>query len=154
MRLAIILSICFLIQNCAKKEVFPQHILGYSLAKVVSGAEATKMVNRLHFQPVTNTENEIGFYEKDTEKAIIYVTHYQTEIDAQTNLVKMIDKISPENSVFINGGQVESNEITVIRYFGMGQTHYIFRFRKMLFWLSVDTMIAQDFLDSYIEYIQ
>ena len=150
----IITIICILFQYCAEKEILPQKIQGYDLAKIISGAEAQKMVNRIHLQAVTNTENEIGFYEKSTDQAIIYVTHYQTDDGAQKDLIKMVDKISPENSVFINGGKVEINKMIAYRYFGIGQTHFIFRNNQMLFWLSVNTLVAQEFLESYIEYLQ
>ena len=66
----------------------------------------------------------------------------------------MVEKISPENSVFIYGGQVKDNDIVAYRYFGMGQTHFVFRYEKKLFWISVDTMIAKEFLKSYIKYLQ
>lgn len=153
-RIVFVVLISLLICNCVKKEILPQHILAYTLVKVISGSEATQMVNRLHLQPVTDSKNEIGFYESETKQAIIYVTYYQSEMNAKDDLIKMVDKISPENSVFINGGQLESNNITVYRYFGMGQTHFIFRYRQMLFWLSVETMIAKEFLYSYIKYLQ
>jgi hypothetical protein len=149
-RLAIISLFCLLIHNCDKKEVLPQNILEYDLVKTVSGLEAQKMVNRIHLQPVTDTKNEIGFYEKDAETTIIYVTHYPSEKDAQEALIKMVEKISPKNYVFINGGQVEVNNMLAYLYFGMGQTHYVFTVRNMLFWFSVDTMVAQDFLELYI----
>ena len=154
MRLTFIFLFCLLIQNCAQKEALPQDILGYKITRKVSGSEAVQMVNRLHLQAVTDTENEIGFYEKDAKQTIIYITYYQSETNAQSDLLKMIDKISPENSVFINGGQIESNNFITYSYFGMGQTHFIFRNRQMLIWLSVDTMIAKDFLDTYTEYLQ
>ena len=154
MRLTFIFLFCLLIQNCAQKETLPQDILGYKLTRKISGSEAVQMVNRLHLQAVTDTENEIGFYEKDAKQAIIYITYYQSETDAQTDLLKMVDKISPENSVFINGGQMDSNNTIAYRYFGMGQTHFIFSNKQMLIWLSVDTMIAKNFLDSYLEYLQ
>ncbi len=149
----LILFLCCLWQYCAENGIFPQNILGYSLVRKISGVEAQKMVNRIHLQPVTDMENEIGFYEKNTEQAVIYVTYYQSENDARVDLTKMVNKISPQNSIFLNGGQLEINKIIAYRYFGMGQTHYIFRIRNLLFWLSVNTMIASDFLETYVKYL-
>ena len=152
MRLIITIT-CILFQYCAEKEILPQKIQGYDLAKIISGAEAQKIVNRIHLQAVTNTENEI-YAQLIVDDDLIYITHYQTDDGAQKDLIKMVDKISPENSVFINGGKVEINKMIAYRYFGMGQTHFIFRNNQMLFWLSVNTLVAQEFLESYIEYLQ
>lgn len=148
----ILFSFC-LLQYCAEKEFLPQQILGYSMVRKISGTEAQKIVNRIHLRPITDTENEIGFYEKNTEQVIIYVTYYTSENDAREDLIKMVEKISPKNSVFINGGQIIFDDIVTYRYFGMGQTHYVFKVKNMLFWLSVDTMIASKFLESYIKYL-
>ena len=148
----ILFSFC-LLQYCAEKEILPQQVLGYSMVRKISGTEAQKIVNRIHLRPITDTENEIGFYEKNTEQVIIYVTYYTSENDAREDLIKMVEKISPKNSVFINGGQIIFDDIVTYRYFGMGQTHYVFKVKNMLFWLSVDTMIASKFLESYIKYL-
>lgn len=154
MRLTIIIILCIGLQSCSRIDILPQQILDYQLVKKISGDEANQMINKIHLQPVTDTQNEIGFYKQDNDQAIIYVTFYQSDDQAQTDLVKMVEKISPQNSIFINGGQFDVNKITIYRYFGMGQTHFVFRIGNKLFWFSVETMIAKDFLESYINYIQ
>ncbi|MEJ2544280.1 MAG: hypothetical protein P8Y99_09450 [Calditrichaceae bacterium] len=153
MRPCLIIALCILLQYCGKRETLPEDLLGYTLVKNISGTAAQKTVNQIHLNPVTDTNNEIGYYEKGDDKAIIYVTSYKTDDDAKTDLIKMIEKISPQNSVFVNGGQIEINEIKIYRYFGMGQTHFVFRIKNKLFWISVDTMIAREFLDTYLKKI-
>ncbi|HES59408.1 MAG TPA: hypothetical protein ENO18_03165 [Caldithrix sp.] len=153
MRFAVMVALCILLQFCGSKEMLPQDLLGYSLVDRTVGTEAQKIVNKIHLKPVTDTPNEIGYYQKGDDKAIIYITNYSSDDDAQADLIKMVDKISPQNSVFLNGGQVEINKITAHRYFGMGQTHFIFRVDNILVWLSVDTMIANEFLESYLQKI-
>lgn len=154
MRFTVTIAFCVLLQFCGRKETLPKDLMGYTLVESISGTEAQKTVNQIHLNPVTDTDNEIGYYEKGNDKAIIYITHYKTDDDAKTDLIKMVEKISPQNSVFINGGQFVINEIKIYRYFGMGQTHFVFRVENKLFWLSVDTMIAKEFLETYINYMQ
>ena len=153
MRLIVILLMCLSIQFCSEKQILPEKILDYHLTQKVTGIEAQKIVNKIHLNPVTDIENEIGYYQNGDDKAIIYITYYSSDDDAQADLIKMVDKISPQNSIFLNGGQVEINKITAYRYFGMGQTHFIFRVDNIMIWLSVDTMIAKEFLESYLQKI-
>lgn len=152
MQLTIIIALCIILQSCSRIDLLPQQILDYQLIKKISGKKAKQMVNKIHLQPVTDTQNEIGFYKRDNDQAIIYVTFYPSDDQAQTDLVKMVDKISPQNSVFLNGGQFEIDKITIYHYFGMGQTHFVFRVENKLFWLSVETMITKNFLETYLEY--
>ena len=153
MRLAVIMIFSISLQFCGKKEALPKDLLGYHLINKISGTDAQKIVNKIHLNPVTDIGNEIGYYQNGDDKAIIYITYYSSDDDAQADLIKMVDKISPQNSIFLNGGQVEINKITAYRYFGMGQTHFIFRVDNILIWLSVDTMIAKEFLESYLQKI-
>ena len=154
MRIVIWFFICAQFLCCGKENTFPSKIIEYTIVKKISGSEAQKIVNQIHLQPVAETESEIGFYENGPDKAFIYITYYKSEEAAQVNLLTMINKISPDNSVFIDGGKLAIADIVIYRYFGMGQTHYTFRIRKIIIWISVDTMIARDFLESYLNKLQ
>lgn len=136
-----------------KKDSLPENISGLKLSRKMSGEKAKESVNKLHFQPVTETENEIGFYKDEISEAIIYVTHYQNAKDSQTDYTKMTKRISPENSVFINPQFFQLDEKEVYQCFGMGMTHFVFYHDVDLFWISVDTHIAREFLKNYINYI-
>lgn len=136
-----------------KKDSLPENISGLKLSRKMSGEKAKESVNKLHFQPVTETENEIGFYKDEISEAIIYVTHYQNAKDSQTDYTKMTKRISPENSVFINPQFFQLDEKEVYQCFGMGMTHFVFYDDVDLFWISVDTHIAREFLKNYINYI-
>jgi hypothetical protein len=63
---------------------------------------------------------------------------------SHSEYVKMVNKISPENSVFINPEFVDIGGKDIYRCFGMGQSHYVFANGKELYWISVDTNHRQE----------
>jgi hypothetical protein len=137
----------------SQKDFLPDEFLGLSLHKKLEGAKAVEFVDRMHLQRVASVKNEIGFYVGEKGKATIYVTHYGDPEAAATEEKKMTDKISPENSVFIMGEHKEVDGKPVYRCFGMGQTHYVFSDREQLFWISVETLMADSFLRAYLDYL-
>lgn len=98
-------------------------------------------------------KNEIGFYESSDGTAIIYITYYNAENTSQSEYERMINKISPENSVFINPEFIEINGREIYRCFGMGQSHYVFANKKELYWVSIDTHFGKEFITQYLAYI-
>jgi len=136
------------------KDFLPEELHGLSLRKRLDGAEAEEFVNRLHFQKVASSRNEIGFYEGEKGRAILYVTHYTDPGQASAEELRMTGKISPGNSVFIEGQYLDIDGKRIYRCFGMGQTHFVLSDRKRLFWISVDTMFAPSFLRTYLTYLE
>ncbi len=147
-----IFLIFILLTFCSKdQEIFPEYFFELNLTRKLTGSEAKNFVNRLHFNPVTIERNEIGFYGGVKGNAIIYVTFYDNESASNNNYKKMTEKISPENSVFTNGTYISVSGRNIYRTYGMGQTHYVFTSSNMLFWVSVETNWAQDFLTEYLK---
>jgi len=138
----------------SKAEFLPGRILEYSLNEKLSGEKAKSFVNKLHYQEVASLKNEIGFYSKGNQKAIIYVTYYNDAQTAVSEENKMTQKISPQNSVFMGGEYLNIHDFEVYRCFGLGQTHFVFSHDSELFWISVDTMDANDFLKQYFSLLQ
>ncbi len=129
----------------------PGVIGGLQLKKAVTGAEAAKEVDKIHFNPVASEkENEIGFYESTDNRATIYITYYKTEEEAKADFEKMTQKISPQNSVFISPSFFEFQGYRVYRCFGMGQSHFVFVHKKALLWISADTVHGKEFLKEYL----
>jgi len=83
-------------------------------------------------------------------KAVIYITYYDNPEQASAEGLKMTEKMSSNNSVFIERKYFDLNGKRIYRCFGMGQTHFIFSYHKQLFWISVDTILAKPFLQSYL----
>ena len=136
------------------KDLTPEQFSGMTLKQKLTGDEAKEFVNTLHFNPVTDANNEVGFYESPVGKAIIYFTYYQSNTEAENNFLKMTNKISPENSVFFNSSFIAHNEVNIYRTYGLGQVHYVFTKRNILFWLSADLNLGERILKNYIDYIQ
>lgn len=132
----------------------PGVISGLTLKKAVTGAEAAKEVNKIHYNPVAGEkENEIGFYEGSENRATIYITYYKTEEEAQSDFGKMTQKISPQNSVFISPSFFDFQGYNIYRCFGMGQSHFVFVHKKALLWISADTVHGKEFLKEYLQII-
>lgn len=149
-----LLAIAVFLYFCsAKIEYLPQTFYGLTLSKKLTGESAKDFVNQLHFQNVTETDNEIGFYNGEKGKAIIYITYYASEEDAKKDEIRMTEKISPQNSVFINGEKLIVNGKSIYRTFGMGQSHYVFSHSNALFWISAETEWGIEFLEEYLNYI-
>lgn len=132
-------------------ELFPNEIVGIQLKRKISGEEAKQFVNKLHINSVTSEKNEIAFYESNKGNATIYITFYSNELDASQNFTKMTKKISPQNSVFVRGSFIELNGKRFYRTYGMGQTHYVFVYKKQLFWISIETTLAKKFINAYLQ---
>jgi hypothetical protein len=137
----------------AEVNFLPDEFFDLSLTKKLNGEEAKEFVNKLHFESVTETENEIGFYEGDGGTALIYITHYNIKETVEVDYKLMTEKISPENSVFIGSEYLMLKEKEVFRCFGMGQSHYVFYLGRELFWISVDTHFGKKFVQRYIEFL-
>ncbi len=141
--------------SCSKSgEVLPERISDLQLVKTISGESAKIHINKLHHQPVTENENVIGYYENMSGEAIVYITLYRNESEAKADLDKMTNKISPENSVFINPVFFDYRSNKIYRCFGMGMTHYVFVLNKKLYWISVDTHLAKNFFQEFYKHIE
>ena len=149
-----VLVVIFLISCSLNSNYLPEDFFGLRLTKKLTGKDAKEFINNLHFQGVTDLENEIGFYHEKAGSAIIYITHYNTKETAKSDCEKMAKKISPENSVFIKPEYLKLGGMEVYRCFGMGQSHYAFAYNKVLFWISVDTHFGRKLVDEYLNYIK
>jgi hypothetical protein len=149
------LIILFSIIGCQQeKNLLPNEFFDLKLDKKLTGKRAIEFVNKLHFNPVTSEKNEIGFYSSSKGTAIIYITYYKNREQARRNYIKMTEKISPQNSVFIQGKTFELNGRIIYQTFGMGQTHFVFISSEKLFWVSLETIWAKSFLTSYLDFIE
>lgn len=149
----ILISLFTFLSCSSENEFLPDEFFGLTLKQKLTGDEAKNFVDNLHFQEVAPEKNEIGFYDSQAGKAIIYITYYNDESTSLSEYERMINKISPENSVFINPEFVEISGREIYRCFGMGQSHYVFANNKELYWISIDTQIGRKFIEKYLAYI-
>ncbi|MBN1301213.1 MAG: hypothetical protein JW995_08335 [Melioribacteraceae bacterium] len=139
--------------SCGGPEYMPPEIHSLKLVNKITGADAAAYVNKIHYGDVAGERNEIGFYSGKEGEATLYLTYYNSKEEAVQDEKKMTEKISPLNSVFINGSFIEINDKRFYRTFGMGQTHFIFSSSNVLIWFSAETVVAKKLLIRYLEYI-
>ncbi|MCB9057412.1 MAG: hypothetical protein H6627_02535 [Calditrichae bacterium] len=119
----------------------------------LQGKEAEEFVNKLHLKTVVSEKSDIAFYEGSGGTLTVYITYYQDNKIARQEMNRMINKMQTTETIFIKGRRMEIADQDVFRCFGMGQTHYIFALDEKLFWVSANTMIAADFIEYYMDYI-
>ena len=148
-RLLVLIVIVFTV--CARQsDYIPQEIFGLTLSKKLTDIEAADFINRLHWQEVTDSRTEIGFYKGSSGEAVIYATYYLSAEEAAEFEKQMTGKISAENTPFIMGKYMDIEGKQIYRTFGMGQTHYVFSHNNVLIWVSAGTAWAEDFLKEYL----
>jgi len=148
-----LLVVMFLTSCSTNSEYLPEEFFGMQLTKRITGEEATKMINKLHHEPVTEVENEIGHYSGDNGRALIYISHYQKPEDPKKYYDKMTEKISLGESPFTGSEIIDISGKKIYRTFGMGQSHYIFTYNNELFWVSVGTLYGKKFIEEYLSYL-
>lgn len=145
-----LISISLLFIQCSQsKNPLPDKVNNLQLVKLTEGEDAKQYINKLHFQPVTENENFIGFYEDLSGNAIVYLTLYPDKEKALNDFQKMTKKISPENSVFTSPEFFTYRGEVIYKCMGMGMLHYVFVKNKSLYWVSVDFHMADSFFKSF-----
>lgn len=148
-------SLIVILLSCSSgNDPLPVEFYGFKLTNKLTGNEAKQFVDQLHFSEVAPEKNEIGFYESPAGKLIIYVTYYDDDAKSQSEYKKMINKISPDNSVFYDPSIIKINQKDIYRCYGMGQVHYVFASRKELYWVSVGTQFGEKFIAEYLNHIK
>lgn len=147
--------IAILFISCStNSDYLPEEFWGLKLNSKLTGNEAKDFVDRLHFQNVATEKNEIGFYTGAVGNAIIYLSYYSYEKTAEEDFRKMAEKISPENSVFVNGKFETICDKQIYSCVGMGQIHYVFSHKNLLFWLSADPNFSRKFFEEYLLFVK
>ncbi len=151
----IIIAVLFILFSaCSVQKVYlPDKVSGFSLNKKLTGSEAEDFVNRLHYGTVAADENEIGFYSSEKGSAVIYISYYNSDDEADQILLQMVEKIENVPSPFEGGDSFELSDHIIYRYSGLGQSHFVFSSGNVLLWISADVMWAELFLNDYIRKI-
>lgn len=136
-----------------QKEYLPNEVFELTLTKKLTGSETESFVNRLHHGTVAADENEIGFYSSQKGSAVIYISYYNNDDEANEILLQMIEKIENFPSPFEGGDSFELSDHIIYKYSGLGQSHFVFSSGNTLLWISADIMWAELFLREYISYI-
>lgn len=151
--LSFILTILLIVSCSSNRDYLPEEFWGMKLNRKLTGKEAKDFVDKIHFQNVATEKNEVGFYTGAVGNAAIYITYYSDDKTAYQDFRKMTQKISPENSMFVRGTFHNINNKQIYSCLGLGQVHYVFAHKNLLFWISVDPNFSRNFLDEYMKLV-
>ncbi|MBN2365026.1 MAG: hypothetical protein EH225_02800 [Calditrichaeota bacterium] len=148
-------TLFFWLLNCSSENRYlPEKLLDYKRINLLRGKEAKDVVDHMHLKEVTPEINRIGIYQNVSGPLTIYISEYTRENTAKSEMRKMASKISDGNNPFVGGETVLINGKQVLRYFGMGQTHFIFTDRENMLWLSVNTVRGKAIIEHYLNFIK
>jgi hypothetical protein len=117
-----------LLAGCASRPQELPHSLGsLTLERYVGGDEAKNIIDHLHGKPVSTESNLMA------------------DEEAMSRL------ISGGNGLFTHYHQLEIQGRRVAMCLGMGQVHYFFSRGSTLYWLAVDSRIAQETLAALLQ---
>jgi hypothetical protein len=128
----------------------PQKIGELALVHQVEGDRADEILNRLHDKEVTPSKNMIGLYAGGPAGAVVYLSIYGLRSDALRAYEKMARRIENGNPIFSGYRSVRIGDTDASFCVGQGQDHYFFVSKDMLYWLAVDTTIADKVAGEFI----
>lgn len=138
--------------SCAKKESIsaPEKISEKKLTKLISGAEAVKVIDKLHGLTVAPQENVIAEY-GDEPKDLLYISWYNEEDQARDAFIQMISKmIKAESGPFSHIRALPDYGEKVFMSIGMGAIHYIFCSSNYIIWLQTYQDIGRELPDELL----
>ena len=116
---------------------FDPEIEGMRLMKLVSGTEALRAINTLHGTAIPMKEGFIAHYLGGQGKATVWVSEAPSEPLGKEQIDVMIEKMKQnKRSPFRQYHQTVENNVTVIRFHGMGQIHCVFQIGAWVYWTS------------------
>jgi hypothetical protein len=136
------------------ERLVPETLGELQLGELLSGAAAREMINHLHAKGVTPETNEIGFYHGTGGKATLYVSVYSTREAATEAETRMAERIQAGNPIFGEYTERRIGDQVVHRCYGMGQEHYFFSVAANLYWLGVDTQLAEQTLNELLKSVE
>lgn len=120
-------------------EPFDPHIEGLELVEWITGDDAMKAINKLHGMPIDVVTGFIAQYKGPHEKATIWVSEAASQELAEEQIMIMIQKMKDSRrSPFSHYRDLYVRGLKVVAFDGMGQTHYVFRDNKWVYWISAD----------------
>ncbi|MBW1899779.1 MAG: hypothetical protein JRI61_12060 [Deltaproteobacteria bacterium] len=111
----------------------PDSLAGLALHDSVVGAEADKMIRRMHGKS-TGGSSSIGYYGTENRKNVLYLTVFENQGQAEQSLSKMISKMANTRFGFTPPASEKIGNNIIYRSQGMGLSHFFFRRDNLVFW--------------------
>lgn len=131
-------------------EIVPKNIAGMTLVNLIDGAEAARIIDRMHQGNVATLENFIATYQGLQGAATYYVSLYDTPQQATKDMEEMAEIMAREGHGFSHLMRREANGTVFYMALGQGQAHYFFARDTELVWLAVDKGIAEQALEDIL----
>jgi hypothetical protein len=149
-QLIALLLVVICVAGCSRPDdgPVPSHILQLERTELISGERAAEIINHLHSQNVTPSENYVGRFEGDGHTATYYLSLYENAPEAAAELDVMVESMERGGHIFDHVRKRNVNDHDVWMALGMGQAHYFFARDNQLIWLAVDVPIAEDAVKS------
>lgn len=132
---------------CAGPETekrLPEGIAGMKKEKVISGDEASRIINRMHRGEVATSADFIVTYEDGKHSATYYLSLYDHPLEAKKAMEDMARVMSENGHGFSHLMPRSRYGINFYMALGQGQAHYFFARNVELVWLAVDVEIAEE----------
>ena len=114
----------------------PERIGGKERTKIISGAKAATVVDKLHGLSVAPDASIIAEYGQEN-KDVLYISRYSNRNEANESLNLMVGKIAAaEKGPFHHLMQIRKYKDKVYMTLGMGAIHYIYLSDKSVLWLQ------------------
>ena len=131
---------------------FPRTLGNLALSRVVKGEQATRIINNMHGKILDECENYIVFYGGGNSKNTLYVSVYENDEIAKSNLTEMAMKMAKRAAVFSPLTHSKMGKIVCFQTEGMGLKHYFYRVDALLVWLQVEPGNAKPVSDDLFNF--
>ncbi len=146
--------LCTVFFVCASVSVdrthIPSAILHMDKQEVKSGAEAARIIDRMHHGKVATGNDYIVNYEGKGNSSTLYVSVYDSNDRAVSAMEDMARVMRETEHGFHHFMRRTVRDRVVYMALGEGQAHYFFVRDKELIWLAVDTEIAEPSLEDFL----
>ena len=133
--------------------LFPETIDGWQRVQLITGAEALEKINQLHGKSITVEAGAIGSYQIPGKRpAMVWISRSKTEDLAWEQAKVMADKmVANPRSPFHDPKTVQIKKTTIYQFMGMGQIHYIFQRKRLVYWISAPPAEGEKLLAGFLQ---
>jgi hypothetical protein len=121
------------------------------LQEATSGAEAAARVERLHGKAVAPEETFIGHYGTGPSHAMLYVSVFPSQDEAESTIGRMSTRIGDGSSGFGHHKTFTVGGTEIHSVLGQGQVHFFFVKGTRLSWLAMAPEMARVGLAQLLE---
>ena len=132
--------------------LLPKAISKLQRVKLITDSQALEKINSLHGKEITVEAGVIGNYRSaQGQPAMVWISRSKTITLAREQTESMVAKMTENpRSPFHHPETLIIDGITVYRFMGMGQVHYIFRREAIVYWISAPPEEGKNMLAAFL----